>query len=440
MKKVLILGAGMVVKPMVHYLLDNNIEVTLASRTKAKADKVLEGYANGKAIAWTVDQSDVLNELIESHDLIVSLLPYTHHVTVAESCIAHKKNMLTTSYVSPEMKALDAKAMEAGIIILNEIGVDPGYDHMTAMEIIDRIHDEGGKVDEFYSLCGALCAPEASDNPFRYKFSWAPKGVVMAGNNDAQFLKNGEVIKLDTSDLFKNPMEINFPEVERMHVYPNRDSLPYIDLYGIPEVKTMYRGTFRYENWCAALDLLKELKLTGYEERDLGGKTFAQITAELNGLNAENLKEDIKAKFNLDDDHAGFKAVEWLGVLDSKPVHLKKGSAFDLTSDLMIEKMMMDDAERDMVIMQHNFNVTRSKGKKEKIVSRMLDYGNSDYTSIARTVALPAAIGVKMILEGKITDTGVHIPIKKSIYTPVLDELTKLGISMSETVEEIGVS
>lgn len=436
MKKVLILGAGMVVKPMVHYLLDNNIDVTLASRTKAKADKVLEGYSNGKAIAWTVDQLDVLDELIENHDLIVSLLPYTYHVTVAERCIAYKKNMLTTSYVSPEMNALDAKAKEAGIIILNEIGVDPGYDHMTAMEIIDRVHDAGGKVDEFYSLCGALCAPEASDNPFRYKFSWSPKGVVMAGNNDAQYLENGNVVNLDTADLFKNPLEIDFPKVERMHVYPNRDSLPYVDLYGIPEVKTMYRGTFRYENWCAALDLLKALKLTSYDELELEGKTFAQITADLNGLKEETIKEDIKAKFNLSEDDAGLKAIEWLGVLDSKPVHLTEGSAFDLTSDLMIEKMMMSDDERDMVIMQHIFNVTRSDGKKEKIVSRMLDYGDRNYTSIARTVTIPAAIGVKMILEEKITETGVHIPIKKSIYDPILEELHKFGISMTESVEE----
>ncbi len=437
MKKVLVLGAGMVVKPMVHYLLDKHYEVTLASRTKAKAERVLEGYSKGRALAWTMDQPDLLDQLIESHDLIVSLLPFTHHVAVAKRCILHKKNMLTTSYVSPEMRALDAMAKEAGIIIMNEIGVDPGYDHMTAMEIIDGVQEEGGKVDEFYSLCGALCAPEASDNPFRYKFSWAPKGVVMASNNGARFLKNGQVIDIDTSDLFKKPMVIDFPEVESMHVYPNRDSLAYIDLYGIPEVKTMYRGTFRYENWCAALDLLKALKLTGYEELDLKGKTFAQVTAELNGLNAEHIKEDIQIKFDLDETHPGLKALEWLGVLDPKPVHLEKGSAFDLTSDLMIEKMMMDDSERDMVIMQHIFSVTRSGGDKERIISRMIDYGNRNYTSIARTVALPAAIAVELILEGKIRETGVQIPIKKSIYAPVLSKLENLGISMSHTVEKI---
>ena len=396
----------------------------------------MEGYTNGKAVSWTIDELDVLDQLIQSHDLTVSLLPYTFHVTVAKRCIAFKKNMLTTSYVSPEMKQLDTEAKDAGIIILNELGVDPGFDHMTAMEVIDRVHEEGGKIDEFYSLCGALCAPEASNNPFRYKFSWSPKGVIMASNNNAQFLQNGAIIKKDTADLFKNPLEIDFPGVERMHVYPNRDSLAYAEIYGIPEAKTVYRGTFRYENWCNALDLLKALNLTKYEELDMLNKTYAQITAELNGLDPENIKEDIKTKFNIDDNHAGFKAIEWLGVLDATPVHLEKGSAFDLTSDLMVNKMMMDDSERDMVLMQHIFNVIRKNGDKETIVSRMTDYGNSNYTSIARTVALPAGIGVKMILEGKIKDTGVHIPIKKSIYTPILSELQKLGIAMTETIEE----
>lgn len=437
MKKVLILGAGMVVKPMVHYLLDNNIEVTIASRTKLKADKMLEGYEGGKSLTWTIDQLDVLDNLIATHDLIVSLLPFIHHVSVAERCIAQKKNMLTTSYVSPEMKKLDEKAKEAGVIIMNEIGVDPGYDHMTAMEIIDRVHEEGGKIDEFYSMCGALCAPESSDNPFRYKFSWAPKGVVMAGNNDAKYLKNGKVINLDTTNLFKNPLEIDFPGVENMQVYPNRDSLPYIDIYGIKGVKTMYRGTFRYQNWCAALDLLKELQLTSYEKQELKGKTYAQVTAEINGFDANSLKKEIKEKYNIDENHAGFKAIEWLGVLDPKPVHLEKGSTFDLTSDLMIEKMMMEDDERDMVIMQHIFNVTRSDGKKEKIVSRMLNYGNKDYTSIARTVALPAAICVRLILEKEISEVGVHIPIKKSIYQTILNELKKYGIVMEETTSSI---
>ncbi len=366
---------------------------------------------------------------------MVSLLPYIHHVNVAKKCIAHKKNMVTTSYISPEMKALDDAAKNAGIIILNEIGVDPGFDHMTAMEIIDRVHNEGGKIEEFYSLCGALCAPEASNNPFRYKFSWAPKGVVMASNNDAQYLKNKKIVNLDTADLFKNPLLIDFPKVEKMHVYPNRDSLPYIDIYGIPEVKTMFRGTFRYKNWCDALDLLKLLKLTNNQELNLKGKTFAQVTTEINGFESNSLKKSIKTKFNIGDNHVGLKAIEWLGVLDEKLIPLKIGSAFDLISNLMIDKMMMKDSERDMVIMQHILNITKPNGEKETIVSRMLNYGNEEYSSIAKTVALPAAIGVKLILDKKILDTGVLIPIKKSIYKPILAELKNFGIEMTENIE-----
>lgn len=437
MKKILIFGAGMVVKPMAHYLLDHGFYVTLASRTLAKAEKVLNGYSNCKAVSWTIEALDELDELIATHDLTVSLLPYVHHVTVAKKCIAHKKNMVTTSYVSDEMKRLDDAAKAADIIILNELGVDPGYDHMTAMAIIDRVHEANGKIDEFYSLCGALCAPEAADNPFKYKFSWSPKGVVMASNNSAQFLKNGKVVSLPTQDLFKNPLQIVFPEVGQMEVYPNRDSLAYIELYGIPEVSTMYRGTFRYQNWCTALDLLKALGLTNYDELNVKGKTYAEITAHLNGLEVGSLKDAIKAKFNIDDKNLGFKAIEWLGILDDEVVPFEKASTFDLVSDLMVNKMILGETERDMVIMQHIFKITQDNGEKKTLVSRMCDFGNDDYTSISRTVALPAAIGIKLILENKIHETGVHIPVKQSIYAPILKALETLGITMIETEEEL---
>ncbi|MDD7914843.1 saccharopine dehydrogenase C-terminal domain-containing protein [Polaribacter ponticola] len=436
MKKVLILGAGMVVKPIVHYLLNNGIAVTIASRTKEKAEKVLEGYRNGKAISWTIDDLEALDNLIINHDITVSLLPYVHHVTVAKKCIQLKKNMVTTSYVSDEMKALNAQAKEANILLLNEIGVDPGLDHMTAMEIIDRVHEEGGKVDEFYSLCGALCAPEASNNPFRYKFSWSPKGVVMASNNNATFLKNNKIVEIETANLFKNPLKIDFPEIEEMEVYPNRNSLPYIDIYKIPEVKIMYRGTFRYKGWCAALDLLKNLNLTTYDVLKVKGKSLSQIVAEINNFKVDNLKNEIKNRFNIDDSHLGLKAIEWLGILDAtKIISQENTSTFDIISDLMIDKMMMNKSERDMVIMQHIFNISNKNGKKETIISKMIDYGNDKYTSIAKTVALPAAIAVKLILEGTVKGNGVQIPIEKSVYVPILNLLKKEGVFMSETRE-----
>jgi len=214
MKKVLILGAGMVVKPIVTYLLDRDYYVTVASRTKSKADAMVGDHPNGKTMAWTVDQVEILDELIQDHDLTVSLLPFAFHVMVAEKCIKHKKNMVTTSYVKPEMHALDQAAKEAGVIILNEIGLDPGIDHMSAMRIIDQVRNKGGEIEEFYSFCGALVAPEVDKNPFNYKFTWAPKGVLMAGNNDGKYLRNGKTIYVSTEDLFKNPVKEPFPQIE----------------------------------------------------------------------------------------------------------------------------------------------------------------------------------------------------------------------------------
>jgi len=432
-KKVLVLGAGMVVQPLIDYLLENDIRVTLASRTYEKAKKAISGRKSGVAVAWTIDDLGKLEEMIIEHDLVASLLPFTHHVTVAKLCIAHSTNMLTTSYISEEMKSLDGAAREAGITILNEIGVDPGFDHMTAMRIIDLVHDEGGQIEEFYSLCGALAAPEALDNPLKYKFSWSPKGVVMAGNNDARYLEKGEEKYKETKDLFKDPLQVDFPKVGLMHVYPNRNSLPYIDIYGIPEVVTIYRGTFRYPGWCEAMDALKAMNLTDYDEYPLAGKTYVGFTAEVAGVeNESDVKNAIIDKYQLSEGAPAIKALEWLGMLEDKEIPLERGSAFDVLSDLMIDKMMLKADERDMVIMQHIFKIKNADGNQEKIRSSLLNYGDSKYTSIAKTVALPAAIGVQMILDGKIDLKGVHIPTKREIYLPILKELEKLGISMKE--------
>ncbi len=432
MKKVLILGAGMVSKPLVNYLLNNNFELTIASRTKSKADKLINSHKNGKSVAWTIDNLETLEKLISSHDLTVSLLPYTHHVTVAQLCIKHKKNMVTTSYVSEEMQLLDSKAKSAGVIILNEMGVDPGFDHMTAMRIIDKVHQDGGKIKEFYSLCGALAAPEENDNPFNYKFTWSPKGVIMAGNNEAKYLRKGEIIEIPTENLFKNPLEIDFPEIGKMEVYPNRDSLSYINVYKLADVETMFRGTFRYPNWCASMDAIKALGMVSYEKEDFGKKTYDDVIAEKLNVYPKYVKEKAAEKLGLDLFSPAMEALEWLGLFEDTPVAIKEGSTFDLTADLMMKKMMLKEGGRDMVIMLHSFLVEKADGSKEVIKSRLLDFATKEDTSIARTVALPAAIAVKMILDGKIKDTGVHIPVSESIYEPVLIELEKLDITMQE--------
>ncbi|HNS29190.1 MAG TPA: saccharopine dehydrogenase C-terminal domain-containing protein [Tenuifilaceae bacterium] len=434
MKKVLILGAGMVVKPIAHHLLDSGVGITIATRTQSKADEIIAGHPNGRSRAWNSHDEEALDSMVAEHDLTVSLLPYTHHVMVAKHCIKHRKDMVTTSYVQPEMRALDAMAKNAGIIILNELGLDPGIDHMSAMRIIDHIHRNGGQVEEFYSLCGALVAPEVEKNPFGYKFTWAPKGVVMAGNNQARYMLNGKVFEIQTEDLFKNPFMVDFPKVGKLEVYPNRDSLAYIEVYGIPEVKTMYRGTFRYAGWCQTMDAMKRLGLLSYDKISLVDMTYADFVAKRIGMdNSMNIKKRIAEYLGIGLDSTPMVALEWLGLFSQIPINREEDSPFNLVSDIMIEKMMIGENDRDMVAMQHTFVARYPDGKQEVIQSRMLDFGTlKNDTSIARTVALPAAVGVQMILENSISAKGVHIPVLPEIYNPILNALEKLNITMAE--------
>ena len=428
----------MVVKPIVTYLLEKGYHVTVATRTKSKADAMIQGHPNGTSVAWTVDDTGGLDQMIAGHDLCVSLLPWVHHIMVAKHCIRHKKNMVTTSYVKPEMKALDQEARDAGIIILNELGLDPGIDHMGAMRIIDHVHGKGGKIEEFYSICGALPAPEAADNPFKYKFSWSPKGVVMAGNNDGRYLRHGQEVYIPTEDLFKNPLKVDFPGVGELDIYPNRDSMPYIGLYGIPETKTMMRGTFRHPGWCETLDAMKAMKLLTSDNYDFTGKTYAEMVAMLIGQeSAENIREKAAAYLGIAPDAHAMTALEWLGVFSNERMVRRNDTPFEIVSDLMIGKMELGQEERDMVAMQHVFLASYPDGNKEVIKSSMLDFGTlATDTAVARTVALPAAVGVEMILKGEITVKGVYIPVIPDIYNPILDALEAMDIKM---VEEFGL-
>lgn len=432
MKKVLILGAGMVAKPIANYLLKNNFEVTMASRTKSKAEAIIAGHKNGTAVSWTIDELELLDNLVSGHDLTVSLLPYEHHVRIASFCIRHNKNMVTTSYVSDEMAALDEEAKNAGILLLNEIGVDPGFDHMTAKRIIDKVHETDGKVKEFYSLCGALPAPEEAGNPFGYQFSWSPRGVLKASNNGAIYRKNRQIVEIPTKNLFKNPLGIDFPEVGKLEVYPNRDSLIYSEIYNLQEAETVYRGTFRYPHWCESLDAIKELGLLSNEVQNFENKSYKQVVAEKIGVYPKNVKEKLAEKMHAELDHPAIISLDWLGYFDNDLIKIKEGSTFDLTEELMMRKMMLPEDGRDMVVMLHSFLIEKINGEKEVIKSHMVDFATGEDTSISRTVALPAAIAVKLILENKIVAKGVQIPVEKVIYQPVLEELEKLGISMEE--------
>ena len=433
MKKVLILGAGLVSKPMVDYLFREGFEVIIATRTKDKADKLIRGHENGRSVAWMTEDMDTLSNMVRDTDLTVSLLPYRYHVEVAKLCLKHRKPLVTTSYVSPAMQALHDDAVKAGVIFLNEAGLDPGIDHMSAMRIIDNVKHKEGKIEEFYSLCGALPAPEDANNPFGYKFSWSPKGVVLASRNGATYLKHGKIVTIEPIDLFKDRFPFNFPGVGELEVYPNRDSVSYVDIYGLKGINTMYRGTFRFKAWCETLDMMKAIGLIDDGDHDYTGKTFRQFVAERAGIPGKDLRSELKNKPGLKPTEKALDALEWLGLFSNKVMGYGVTSPYEITSDLMIKMMWLGDNERDMIVMQHLFLASYPGGRREVISSRMLDFGSpATDTSIARTVALPAAMAVKMILTGRIKLTGVYRPVLPDLYNPILDELALNGIKMEE--------
>ncbi len=435
MKKVLILGAGMVAKPIVDYLLESKkFHVMVATRTVSKAEKILKNRPGTEAVELLVDNDEALEKVIREADIVVSLLPYTYHVKTAGFCLKHRIPLVTTSYVSPQMQELDAEASAKGILILNEIGLDPGIDHMSAMRIIHDVHDRGGKIHSFCSYCGGIPAPEANTNPWGYKFSWSPRGVLMAGRNAAKFLRAGEVVEIEGKNLFKNRWPITIDQLE-LETYPNRNSMPYIDLYDMKEVRTAYRGTLRYPGWCRSLYVLSTLGFLTEEEIQTGGEmTRYQIVQKILHT-GKDPRDYICKQMNISHDDETITRLEWLGIFSDDVYEKEKTTPIDFLSDLMLRKMQYEPGERDMIVLHHDFWATFDD-HSEHTTSTLIDYGiPGGDSSMSRTVSLPAAIAVKLILEGKITEKGVRIPVDPEIYHPVLDELEKLGIVCKEEIE-----
>ena len=437
MKRVLVLGAGLVAGPLVRYLLDvEGFHVTVASRTVEKAERLIGGTSNGNALSLDVKDERALDALIAEHDLSISLLPYVYHPLVARMCVERRKQMVTTSYVKDEMRALDGAAREAGVILLNEIGVDPGLDHMSAMQVIHRIQDAGGKLVSFTSNTGGLPAPDANDNPFGYKFSWAPRGVILAGKNPAKYMSDGEIVDVPGPELFAHHWVCPVVGFGELEVYPNRDSLPYIEAYDIPAARSMFRGTLRYPGWCDTLKAIVDLGFLDESERDdLSGLTFAQLTARLASSDGADLKGDLAKRLGVPSGAKPVTDLEWLGFFSENPLPEGANTYLDVVAQRMLAKMQYAPGERDMLVMQHEF-VAEYPDRTEKVTSTMVDYGvpNGD-SSMSRLVGLPAAIAAKMILQGEIDLTGVYTPTSPAIYEPVLAELATLGVSFRETIE-----
>lgn len=435
MKTVLVLGAGLVTRPLVRYLLESgDINVTVASRTVSKADALIGGHSRGKALELDVENNpSALGKLIPDNDVVISLLPYTYHVLVAQVCIETKTNMVTTSYVSPAMRALDLRAKEAGVILLNEIGVDPGIDHMSAMKIIHRVQQNGGEIASFRSWCGGLPAPEANTNPLGYKFSWSPRGVLLAGRNPAHYIEEGKEITIAGEDLFEHYWPVEVPGMEAFEGYPNRDAVPYAEVYGIQSAKTIFRGTLRYNGWCATLEALVDLGMLDLAEDDWSGMTYGSLLARLVGYGGQKIRSGVRDFLGLDDDSFVLDNLEWLGLFSDAPLPIAVGAPIDILTACMLEKMRYEDDERDMLIMQHEF-AAAYPDRTEEITSTMIDFGiPGGDSSMSRTVGLPAAIATGLILKGAITRKGVVVPVTPDVYEPVLAELDHLGIRLEET-------
>ena len=433
--KILVLGAGMISRPLVRYLLDQpGFSVTMASRTVSKAEKIINGHPDGTAISLNVSDNALLEKLVSESDLTVSLLPYIYHVKVAKLCIKHKKHLVTTSYVSDDMKALDAKARAAGVLILDECGLDPGIDHMSAMRVIHEVEKNGGKVISFKSTTGALSAHEANNNPFGYKFSWSPRGVLLASRNAARWLEDGKEVSVSGEQLFENYFLQDVPGVGTFENYPNRDSVPYKEIYGLKDAKTVYRGTFRMTGWCetmrkiVALGWLNDKPVEGFK-----GKTYGDLTRHLIGAKEnENLVKATAKFLGLETYSTVIKRLEWLGLLGDEKLPGDRDSPLDSLNVLTLDKMTLDKSERDMIVMHHEF-VAEYSSKKEYVTSTLVGYGTPyGDSAISKTVALPAAIAVKMILHEQMDLNGVHIPVIPDIYNPILDELREMGIKFYE--------
>ena len=434
-KHILVLGAGLVTRPLIDYLLAiPDFRLTVATRTVSKAEKMIGGNPRAKAVTLNVEDDASLREMVKGADLVISLVPYAYHVRVAKLCLEFKAHFVSTSYVSPEMRALDGAARKAGLLLLNEIGLDPGIDHMSAMKIIHDVERRGGKVVSFTSNCGGLPAPEANTNPWGYKFSWSPRGVVLAARNAAEYLWQGEMRKIPGPELFTDVRRMEVEGLGAYEVYPNRNSMGYQAIYGLDDAQTIFRGTFRNLGHCATWKAIADCGWLDLEEKPTKGMTFGRFFAELIHSHGD-LKQDLARFLKIDEKADPIARMEWLGLLSNEPIPgAGAQSPLDVLAARLLVKLPFQTGERDMVILQHNFETSHTEHKGERISSTLIDFGipNGD-SSMARTVSLPAAIAARMILQGKIAITGVHIPVLPEIYNPVLDELAANNIAFKES-------
>jgi saccharopine dehydrogenase-like NADP-dependent oxidoreductase len=439
MKTVLVLGAGRSSSALITYLLNwaakSNNRVVVGDQSLALAQARVNGFTQGKAISFNVQEDDQSAEAIRSADVVISLLPPHLHAAVAKLCLVYGKHLLTASYVSDEMKGLHEEAAGKKLLFLNECGLDPGIDHMSAMEIIHRINQHGGKLESFESFTGGLIAPETDPgNPWRYKFTWNPRNVVMAGQGTAKYLHNGTHKYIPYQQLFKRTTAVAVPGYGEFEGYANRNSLTYIHAYGLGGIKTMLRGTLRYKGFCDAWNVLVQLGCCDdtYLMDDINGMTHIGFIESFLNTGRGSAEHRLAQHFKLDIEGQEMQRLGWSGFFSDEPVGLSAGTPAQITEHILNKKWRLLPDDKDMIVMWHRF-VYKQAGQRHEIQSSLVVTGeDSVHTAMAKTVGLPLGIAARLVMEGKIRLTGVQIPTHAEIYVPILNELKEHGISFQE--------
>lgn len=443
MKNILILGAGLSSSSLIRYILKQatqfNWTVRITDQNLELVQKKINGNPHGVALNFNALDPNERKPEIEKADLVISMLPARFHVDVAKDCIELKKHLITPSYVSKEMKALDEAAKKAGIIIMNEVGLDPGIDHMSAMKIIDDIMEKGGKINSFKSFCGGLIAPESDNNPWNYKFTWNPRNVVLAGAGGAAcFIRNDRYKYIPYHRLFSRLDHLSVEGYGDFTGYPNRDSLSYRSIYKLDDIPTIYRGTLRRPEFCEAWSVFVELGMTD-DTYDMVGLNECSPRVFLNAFLPYHPTKAIETKFKeflREDRQHLYSKFEWLGLFDHE-VNLKTQTPTpaQLLQIILERKWVLEKDDKDMIVMIHEFEF-EIDNQHHKITSSMVNIGEDQvYTSMSNTVGLPVGICAKLILNNQITDRGVLLPIKRESYQPILEELESFGITFSEKEE-----
>jgi len=437
MARFLILGAGLVTAPIVEYLCRRpENEVVIANNILADAQNMANGFTNARAVLFDVRDEDALEARAAEFDVVLSMVPPPFHLSVAQACVAAKTHMISASYQTLEMLALDAEAKAAGICIMNEIGLDPGIDHLSAMQIIDEVHANGEKIEAFVSWCGGIPAPDDNDNPpssnpMFYKFSWNPKGAILVLLNQADFLRAGQGTTIAAEDLMEWARPINIGGLD-FECYPNRNSLPYKDIYGIPEISTLIRGTLRYPGFCQIMQLAKALGLFSLDDFEVTkGVTWKGYISLLNdGAEITALQETAP--------QIAWAALDWLGIFSDETI--PEGQApMDVFCSLLLEKLSYLDGEKDMIVLQHKFIITKKDGTKYYKSSLLKLIGKPNgHSAMAATVGYPAAMAAQLIADGTVQQTGLLLPVTKNIYGPLLDLLARENIEFIEQVWQSG--